>query len=79
MAVKNRFSDLTKEKIGQDQQRKVVTNDCQGRALEEGCHEREWAQTSVPSREKTNTKRNLVRVMTESKSRTQTFTNGCVS
>ena len=54
-------------------------NDCQGKALEEGCGEREWAQTSVSSREKTNTKRNLVRAMTKSKSRTQTVTNRCVS
>jgi len=29
------------------------------KALREGCHEREWAQMSVPSREKNNTKRNL--------------------
>jgi len=53
-------------------------NDCQGKALKEGCHEREWAWTSVASREKNNTKRNLVRATTKSKIRTQTVTNGCV-
>ena len=53
-------------------------NDCQGKALKEGCNEREWAQMSVSSREKANTKRNLARVMTKSKSRTQTVTNGHV-
>ena len=53
-------------------------NDCQGKALREGCHEREWAQTSASSREKNNTKRNLVRVTTKSKSRMQTVTNGHV-
>ena len=38
-------------------------NDHQGKALEEGCHEREWARTSASSREKTNTKRNLARAI----------------
>ena len=54
-------------------------NDHQGKALREGCHEREWAQIGVSSTEKTNTKRNLARAMTKSKSRMQTVTNGCVS
>ena len=54
-------------------------NDCQGKALKEGCHEREWAQTGVSSTEKTNTKRNLAIAMTKSKSGTQTVTNGHVS
>jgi len=49
------------------------------KALREGCHEREWAQMSVPSREKNNTKRNLARVTTKSKSKMQTVSNGCVS
>ena len=31
-------------------------NDCQGKALREGCCEREWARTSVSSREKNNVK-----------------------
>jgi len=31
---------------------KDVMNDCQGKALREGCHEREGAQMSVSSREK---------------------------
>ena len=79
MSVKNRFSDLTKEQVGQDQQGKDVMNDHQGKALKEGCHEREWAQTSVSSREKNNTKRNLVRVTTKSKCRMQMVTNGHVS
>jgi len=34
-------------------------NDCQGKALKEGCHERDLAQMGVSSTEKTNTKRNL--------------------
>ena len=54
-------------------------NDHQGKALREGCHEGEWAWTSVSSTEKTNTKRNLARVTTKSKSGTQTVTNGHVS
>ena len=33
----------------------------QGKALEEGCHERRWAWASASPREKTNTKRDLVR------------------
>jgi len=44
-----------------------------------GCCEREQAQMDVYSTEKTSTKKNLARVMTKSKSRTQTVTNGCVS
>ena len=51
----------------------------QGKALKEGCHEREWAWMSVSAREKTNAKRNLVRVMTKSKSKMQTVTDGCIS
>src|SRR5882724_3576344 len=66
--VKNGFSDLTKEQIGQDQSRKDITNDHQGRALKEGCCEREWAWESVSLTEKT-----------KSKSGMQTITNGCVS
>ena len=49
LLVKNMFSDLTKEQEGQDQQGKDVINDHQGKALREGCHEREWAWTSVSS------------------------------
>jgi len=67
-----------KEQVGQDQQRKDIMNDHQGEALKEGCCEREWAQMSVSSRDKTNTKRNLARVTTKFKSRMQTVTNGCV-
>ena len=52
--------------------------DHQGKALREGCHEIDWAWTSVPSREKNNTKRNLARVTTKSKSKMQTVSNGLV-
>src|SRR5882724_13143917 len=76
--VKNGFSDLTKEKIGRNQQGKDIMNDYQEKAFKEGCHEREWAQMSASSREKNNTKRNLVRVTTKSKSKMQTVSNGCV-
>jgi len=76
--VKNGFSDPNKEQVCQDWQRKDITNDHQAKALKEGCCEREWAWTSVSSREKTSTKRNLVRATTKSKSRMQTLTNGCV-
>ena len=54
--VKNGFSDLTKEQVGRDRQ---------GKALREGCHEREWARMSASSREKNNTKRNLARATTK--------------
>ena len=58
--------------------RKDITNDCQGKALREGCHERKKAQVSVSSRVKKNTNRNLARATTKSKSRMQTVSNGCV-
>jgi len=77
--VKNGVSDLTKEQTGQDQCRKEVMNDCWEKALKEGCHEREQAWRGVSSTEKTNTKEDLARVMTISKSMMQTVTNGCVS
>ena len=77
--VKNRFSNPTKEQIGWYWCRKDVTNDHQEKALKEGCHEREQAQMDVCSTEKTNTKEHLARVMTKSKSKTQTVANGCVS
>jgi len=54
--VKNRFSNLTKEQIVWDQCRKEVMNDCQLKALKEGCLERAWAWTGVPPTEETNTK-----------------------
>ena len=56
-----------------------VTNEHWEKALREGCHEREQAQTGVSSTEKTNTKWDLARAMTKSKSKMQTVTNGCVS
>jgi len=78
ITVKNRFSNPTKEQEGQDWQGKDVMNDHKGKALREGCCEREWAQMSVSSRERNNTKRNLVRATTKSKSEMQTVSNGCV-
>jgi len=54
-------------------------NECQEKALREGCHERETSSDRCVSTEKTNTKRDLARAMTKSKSKTQTVTNGCVS
>jgi len=44
-------------------------NECQEKALREGCHEREQAQTGVSPTEKTNTKRDLARAMTKSRAR----------
>jgi len=41
LLVKNGFSDPTKEKVGQDWQGKDIMNDHQGKALREGCRERE--------------------------------------
>jgi len=35
--VKNRFSNLTKEQLGQDQQGKDIANEHQWKALKEGC------------------------------------------
>ena len=46
--------------------------------LREGCHEREWAQMSVSSREKINIKMNLARATNKSKGKMQTVSNGCV-
>jgi len=40
---------------------------------------REQAWMDVPSTEKTNTKEDLARAMTKSRSKMQTVTNGCVS
>jgi len=76
--VKNGFSDPTKEQEGQDQPRKDVMNRCQVKALREGCCERKEARTSVSSREKINTNKNLVRATTKCKSEVQTVSNGCV-
>src|SRR5882724_4481073 len=76
--VKNGFSNPTKEQEGQDQQRKDVTNDRQGKALREGCHERKMAWTSVSSREKKDTNRNLARATSKSRSDMQTVSNGRV-
>jgi len=45
--VKNGFSDLTKEGIGQDQCRKDIMNDHQEKVLKEGCCEREQAWMDV--------------------------------
>jgi len=51
----------------------------QVKALREGCCERKEARTGVSSREKINTNKNLTRVTTKSKSKTQTVSNGHVS
>ena len=53
-------------------------NECQEKALREGCCKREQAWTGVSPTEKTNTKGDLARAMTKSKSKLQTVTNGCV-
>ena len=45
--VKNGFSDPNKEQEGHDHQ---------GKALKEGCREREWAWTGVSQIEETSTK-----------------------
>ena len=45
-------------------------NECQEKALREGCHEREQAQMGVSPTEETNTKGDLARAMTKSKSNT---------
>ena len=76
--VKNGFSDPTKEQEDQDQPRKDIMNRHQVKALREGCCERKEAQMGVPSREKINTNKNLVRATTKSKSEMQTVSNGCV-
>src|SRR5882724_7833547 len=77
--VKNGFSDPNKEKEGQDRPRKDVMNRHQAKALREGCCERKEARTCVSSREKMNTNWSLARVITKSKSETQTVSNGHVS
>jgi len=53
-------------------------NDHWEKALKEGCCEREQAQMDFSSIEKTNTKQDLARAMTMSRSKMQTVTNGCV-
>ena len=54
-------------------------NDCQEKALKEGCHEREQVQMGMSSTKKTNTKEDLARATTKSRSKLQTVTNGYVS
>ena len=66
-------------KISWDRYRIDIMNDHQGKALREGCCEREQAQMDVSSIDKTNTKEDLARAMTKSKSKTQRVTNGHVS
>jgi len=56
MLSRTGFYDWTKVQIGQGQHRIDITNDCQEKALKEGCHERKQAQMDVSSIEKTNTK-----------------------
>src|SRR5882672_1934010 len=69
MCVKNGFSDLTKVQIGRDWPRKDVGCERQGKALEEGCREREAARKSVSSTEKINTKENLARATAKPRAR----------
>src|SRR5882724_5050338 len=76
--VKNRFSNPTKVQEGRDRPRKDIMNRRQGKALSKGCRERKKAWTVVSSREKINNNKNLVRVTTKSKSKTQTVSNGRV-
>ena|SRR5882724_3254183 len=64
-----------KVKIGEEKMSQMIIKG----KLSEGCHEREWAQMNVSSREKNNIKRNLVRATTKSKSRMQIVSKGCVS
>src|SRR5882672_5609903 len=66
VVFKNGFSDPTKFKIGRDWPRQDVGCECQGKALKEGCREREAARKSVSSTEKINTKENLARVTAKS-------------
>jgi len=77
--VKNGFSDLTKVQEGRDRPRKNVMNRHQGKALSNGCREREKARTVVSSREKINNNKNLARATTKSRVRHRTVSNGCVS
>ena len=74
LPVKNGFSNPTKVQIGQGQYRRDVTDDCQMKALKEGCCEREQAQTDVSSTVKTSTKRELARATTKSRSEMKTVT-----
>jgi len=64
--------------MGQDLYRIDTMKDGQGKALREGCCEREQAQKDVPSTEKTNTKEDLARATTKSGSKMQTVANGHV-
>ena len=50
-----------------------------GRRLSKRAVMKENGLRQVYLQEKNNTKRNLVRAITKSKSRTQTVTNGCIS
>jgi len=76
--VKNRFSDPTKVQIGWDQLGKVIMNEC-GRRLSERAVMKEnklrwvWLQ-----QRRLTPNENLARVTTESRSKMQTVTNGCV-
>ena len=48
--INNGFSDMNKSQMGQDQQRKDMTDDHQGKALKEGFSEIRWAQMSAASK-----------------------------
>jgi len=47
------------------------------KALREGFHEREWDQMVYLQERRINTKRNLARATTKSKSKTQTVSMDC--
>ena len=61
-----------KVEIGKEKTSQMIVKE---KALREGCHERKNARTSVSSREKKDTNRNLARVTTKSRSETQTVSN----
>ena len=65
--LKSKKVEISKEKMSQ-----MIIKE---KALREGCHERKKARTSVSSREKKDTNRNLVRATTKSKSEMQTVSN----
>ena len=69
--LKREKVEISKEKTSQ-----MIVKE---KALREGCCERKKARTSVSSREKKDTNRNLARATTKSKSRMQTVSNGHVS
>jgi len=62
-SVKNGLSNLTKVQDGWDQYRNDVGSDFLSKALKEGCQERTRAWKGVSPTEKTDTNKDLARVM----------------